>query len=130
MPNTTVDKITVGTVAVLILAAAVACWPVQHRGGGRFDSVRWKSAVDCRDNMLLHLRSHRLRTDLTLDELLELLGPPDRDLPHTEVSSHNQQDFRFLYYQLGKQTQSFDSCYFIVVLDINGKYLRSFVVND
>lgn len=130
MPSKTVDRIAVGAVAALIVAAVLACWLLVYQGGERFDSARWKSDVECRDDMLHDLRSNRLRYDLTSDDLIDLLGPPDRDLQHTEVSSHKQHDFRLLYYRLSSKNQSFDSHYFVVVLDVNMRYLRSFVVNS
>lgn len=106
MPNQTVRRVAVAAVSASIMAIVLACGLRLTSSGQPFDSARWKSSVEGRDEMLTDLRRSRLRSDSTANDLHELLGPPDRDLPQTEVSGSQRHDGRFLYYRLSRWNQS------------------------
>lgn len=130
MPRQTFRLVAFAVLSATIVSIVLAFGPWRTSGGQAFDSARWKSNVEDRDAMLGDLCRDRLQSNLTAKDVRDLLGAPDQDLPRTEVSEPGHQDAHFLYYHLSRQNQSFDSHAFVVVLDVNRKYLRCFVVDN
>jgi hypothetical protein len=130
MPSQTVRRVAIAVMSASILPIVLAFGLWLTSAGQPFDSARWKSNVEDRDEMLGDLCRTRLEANLTTNDLQELLGAPDRDLSPTEVSGSQSQDAHFLYYQLSRRNQRFDSHFFVVVLDVNHKYRRFFIINN
>jgi len=106
--------------------AAVGCNHPSNRISQRnFVAADWKTSVESRSAMLDDL-SPQLKS-LQYEEVVALLGTPNKDLARPEVSDPKLGQFRFLYFKI-HDTRSFDSAYFLVILDAKNNVVETKVL--
>ncbi len=117
---------------VLACCVALALWCGAYSGHSAnrpaFQSDIWKQDVvgEKRRLMVPDLRM-RLRSNMTSDEIVQLLGQPDRIEPPAGVFGARPGDGAYWYYNLALGQSDLDAAYFVIVLDSNGTLLRSSV---
>lgn len=84
--------------------------------------LRWEMVNDLRANHLMN-RMHQTR-------VREILGTADQTVPASQIRGAKAEEALYLYYDLGHRGIQFDSCYLVLVFDINSFLVKSFVFSN